>query len=148
MKYDRAKRHRLTIEKKKLAEKGLLEQLMLQASRKFDVPLYELKIGTIQGCTKPTRKLICTDRDPLRPMHEVEAHLIKVILLRRAMLQPVRCAEGLQLENSIIEGTVYQVQLIQWKATYLGNNYNEETTGQMGQKYWRNLCDRHEREIE
>jgi hypothetical protein len=76
MEYDRAKRHRLTIEKKKRAEKGLLEQLMLQASRKFDVPLSELKIGTIQGCTNPTRKLICTDCDPLRPMHEVEAHLI------------------------------------------------------------------------
>jgi hypothetical protein len=49
MEYYRAKHHRLTIEKKKQAEKGLLEKLMLQASRKFDSPLSDLKIGTIQG---------------------------------------------------------------------------------------------------
>jgi hypothetical protein len=81
-------------------------------------------------------------------MDEIEAHLIKVILLHGGFCQPVSCAEGLQLVNSIIEGTVSQVQLIQWKIIHLGKNYNEEAAGQLGQKYWRNFCAHYEREIE
>jgi hypothetical protein len=76
MEYDRAKRHRLTIQNEKRAAKGSLEKLILHASRKFDVPVSYLKIGTILGRTTPTRKLVCTHCGPLSTMHEVEAHLI------------------------------------------------------------------------
>jgi hypothetical protein len=81
-------------------------------------------------------------------MHEVEAHLLKVILLRGAMRQPFSCGEGLELANSIIEHTVTQLQIIQWKQLYLVKSFREESAATLGQKYWQNFCKRHSREIE
>jgi hypothetical protein len=94
------------------------------------------------------RKLKCTHHGPLSPMHEVEAHLLKVILLHGAMHQPVRCGEGLELANSIIEDTMTQLQMIQWKQLHLGKSFREESAATLGQKYWQNFRKRQSREIE
>jgi hypothetical protein len=56
---------------------------------------------------------MCTHRGPLSPMHEVEADLLKVILFGGAMRQSDSCGDGLEHENSIIECTVTELQLIQ-----------------------------------
>jgi hypothetical protein len=49
-----------------------------------------------------------------------EAHLLKCLIIRGATRQPVSCAEGLQLANSIIDGTISQAQLILWKKKRMG----------------------------
>jgi hypothetical protein len=37
-------------------------------------------------------------------MAGIEGHLLAAILRRAALRQPVSCAEGLEFENSLIEG--------------------------------------------
>jgi hypothetical protein len=44
----------------------------------------------------------------------IEGHLLAVMLRRAALRQPVYCAEGLELANSMIEGTETQVGLMNW----------------------------------
>jgi hypothetical protein len=81
-------------------------------------------------------------------MYEVEAHLLKVILLHGAMRQPVSCGEGLHFASSIIEDTVTQLKMTQWKQLHLGKSFREESAAELGQKHWQHLCKRHLREIE
>jgi hypothetical protein len=102
---------------------------MREASEKFDVPLFLslLKRNTIKARTRNIRNLMCTHPGPLSPMYKVEAHVLKVILIRGAMRQPVSCAEELSLANSLITGTVSKMQLMDWKKQHLGKNYREET---------------------
>jgi hypothetical protein len=132
----------------KKGKKKFLDAIMKQASEKFDAPISYLKSGTIKAMRRSTRNLLCTHPGLLSPMHKVEAHLLKVILLRGTMQQPVSCREGLELANSLIEGTPTQNNLVEWKKARLGKNYREETATKMGQKYWLNFCKRHVREIE
>jgi hypothetical protein len=49
------------------------------------------------------------------PLSGIEGHLVAVILGRAELHQPVSCAEGLELANSMIEGTETQVGLMNWK---------------------------------
>jgi hypothetical protein len=121
---------------------------MRTASTKFDAPLADLNRETATRYAQINCKLMCTHRGPLTPMIEVEAHLLKVMLLRGTMRLPVSCAEGLELANSLIEGTVSQFQLVEWKYQHPSKNFREDKATTLGQKYWRNLCRRHSREIE
>jgi hypothetical protein len=125
----------------------MLEELMRHAITKFGAPLAELKYETIRGRRKTNRKLKCTHRGPLSLMHEVEAHLLKVILLRGVMRQPVSCGEGLELADLIKEDTVTQLQMIQWKQLHLGKSFREKSAAILGQKDWGEICKGHSREI-
>jgi hypothetical protein len=87
---------------------------MRESSVKFDFHISLLKRNTIQARSRTTRKLMCTHPCPLYHMH-----VLKVILIRGAMRQPVSCAEGLSLANSLITGTVSQIQLMEWKKQHL-----------------------------
>jgi hypothetical protein len=44
---------------------------------------------------------------------------VHYILRRAALRQPVPCTEGLELANSLIEGTAHQLCLIEWKKKHL-----------------------------
>jgi hypothetical protein len=52
-------------------------------------------------------------------MVAIETHLLGIILRCAALRQPVSCAEGLELTNSLIEGTAHQLCLIEWKKKHL-----------------------------
>jgi hypothetical protein len=65
------------------------------------------KKGTFKTRLKEGRKtMVFAHSGPMSPMTGVEAHLIKCLLLHGTLIQPVSCAENLQLVNSLIEGTV------------------------------------------
>jgi hypothetical protein len=53
------------------------------------------------------------------PMVGIEAHLFGIILRRAAPRHSVLRAEGLELANSLIEGTAHQLCLIEWKKKHL-----------------------------
>jgi hypothetical protein len=84
---------------------------------------------------------MCAHRGPLSPMTGVDAHLLKCLLLRGTVRQPVSCAKGLQLANSLIEGTVSQAHLIGWKQNHMGVNFERTAAATLGKKYWENICD-------
>jgi hypothetical protein len=65
---------------------------------------------------KPGWKLKVKHMGTKSPMNEIEAHLLAAILRRATLHQPVSCAEGLTLANSLIEGTpAHQHYLMLWK---------------------------------
>jgi hypothetical protein len=132
MQYEKSKRHHVTIENKKRALKGVLYVLMQNASIHVDAPLAELNRATIKWHTKINCKLMCTHRGPLTLMHGVEAHIIKVVLLRGAMHQPVSYAEGLELANSLIKSTLSHAQLFYWIYQHLGKKYREDAATKVG----------------
>jgi hypothetical protein len=70
---------------------------------------------TVFSINKVGRKLKVRHWGTTSPMVGIEGHLLAAILRQDALLQPVYCAEGLELVNSMIEGTETQVGLINWK---------------------------------
>jgi hypothetical protein len=54
----------------------------------------------------------------------------------------VPCDEGIELANSMIKGTEYQVASMEWKKNRLKNGPNDDTLGTLGQCYWQNFCRR------
>jgi hypothetical protein len=91
---------------------------------------------------------MCAHSGPLSPMAGIEAHLLKYLLFCGAMIHSVSCAEGLQLANSLIEGTVSQTHLIRWKQNNIGVNFKRKNPATLGKKYWENFCRRNAIEIE
>jgi hypothetical protein len=72
----------------------------------------------------------------------IEAHLLGIILRCVALRQPVSCAEGLELANSLIEGTARQRCLIEWKKKHLKMGEIDVKFGFLGARYWQNFCRR------
>jgi hypothetical protein len=65
------------------------------------------------------------------PMSDIKGHLLAGILRRAGLRQPVSCAEGLELSNSMIEGTTKQL-----------NGPTYDSFGSLGNHYWKNYCHR------
>jgi hypothetical protein len=59
------------------------------------------------------------------------------------MPQPYTVHECLELANSLIDKSVTQVQLVQWKQKMLVCNFTEENVGRVGLKWWRNFVKRY-----
>jgi hypothetical protein len=72
-------------------------------------------------------------------MAGIEAHLITVILCRAALRQPVSCAEELALANSLIQGMVEQVELMEWNKMHLKNGTHYDSCATLGPRYWQNF---------
>jgi hypothetical protein len=50
------------------------------------------------------------------------------------------CAEGLELANSMIEGTKTQLNLMAWKRTHLKNGPTYYSSGSLGPHNWQSFC--------
>jgi hypothetical protein len=107
---------------------------------KYNVKRSEISIETVLSRTKVGRKLKVNHRGPYSPMIGIGAHLLAVILRRAARRQPVSCGEGLELANSMIEGTEAQVALMEWKNSNLKNGTNDDSFGRLGPRYWQSFC--------
>jgi hypothetical protein len=88
------------------------------------------------------RKFKVNHRGTESPMAGIEWHLLAAILRRAALRQPVSCAEGLELDNSTIEGTKTQLDLMAWKKGDLKNGPDNNSFGSLGTRYWQNFCRR------
>jgi hypothetical protein len=80
---------------------------------KYNVKRNEISIETALSRTKVGRKLKVNHRFTDSPMIGIEFHLLAAILRRAALRQPVSCGEGLELANSMIEGTEAQLALME-----------------------------------
>jgi hypothetical protein len=73
-------------------------------------------------------------------MTGIKSHFLAAILRRAALRQPVSCAEGLALTNSPIEGTMAQVELMEWKNIHLRTESHNDSFGTLGPRYWQKFC--------
>jgi hypothetical protein len=89
------------------------EEVIEIISQKFNLETSEIEMRKILSRIEPGRKLRVKRRGTNSPMAVIEAHLLAAILCRAALHRPVSCAEGLALANSLIQGTVAQVELME-----------------------------------
>jgi hypothetical protein len=75
-------------------------------------------------------------------MLEVEPYLVELIIKLAEMRQPITTAQGLQLANSLINGTSIKGKIIEWKK----RNCHAFKVGkgklELGEGYWRSFMRR------
>jgi hypothetical protein len=135
------KSHRFGNDKMCRVPKGAYEKAVAKVCEKYNVKRSEISIETAISRTKVGRKLKVNHRGTYSTMIGIEAHLLAAILRRAALRQPVYCGEGLELANSMIEGTQSQLALMEWKKN-LKNGPNDNSFGTLGQRYWQKICRR------
>jgi hypothetical protein len=89
-----------------------LEKVIDKVCVKYNIERNEIQIETALSRNRVGRKLKVNHRGTESPMAGIEGHLLAAIICRAALRQPVSCAEGLKLANSLIEGTSTQLDLM------------------------------------
>jgi hypothetical protein len=127
---------------KSILLRNTLTNIIKKATEKYGLEEGELKTNTLKVRFRSTRSLYANGRGVNSPMHGVEKLVISMTLRRAAMRQPYTVQECLELANSLIDKSVTQVQLVQWKIKMLGLNFKEDNAGRVGLKWWRNFVRR------
>jgi hypothetical protein len=78
--------------------------------------------------------IISRGMGPDSPMERVEKLILSAILQRAAMHQPLNVTECIHLLNSLIDKSVIQKELVEWKIHVFGNNFCEEGSDCVGKK--------------
>jgi hypothetical protein len=82
----------------------------------------------------------------LSPLRGIEETLIQFLIILGKIGSPVSKGQGIRLVNELIEGTVHQKRLIEYKKQKNFNPSNEEL-GQIGEKYWYRFLHKYEHRI-
>jgi hypothetical protein len=83
------------------------------------------------------------------PLHEIEPHIVTLILALADTGNPITVGHALPLINSLINGTQYQLNVIEWKKKHRldynkeGEKLSNDELGQVGVGYWRQFLKRH-----
>jgi hypothetical protein len=120
--------------------RGAFEKLIPKVCEKCNLERSEIKYNTVLSRNRTGYKLKVQHPGTRSPMVGIEAHLLVIILRCAALRQPVSCAEGLELANSLLEGTVHQLCLIEWKKKHLKIGEIDVTFGFHGARYWQFFC--------
>jgi hypothetical protein len=121
---------------KEILHRTTLSNIIKEATEKYGLDEGELKVSTLKG------RLFANGQGLNSPMLCVEKLAVCMIIRRATMRQPHVVDECLELANSLINKSVTQVQLVEWKKKMLGRNFKEENTGRAGLKRWRNFVKR------
>jgi hypothetical protein len=122
--------------------RGTFEKVIEKVCVKYNIERNEIQMETTLSRNRVGRKLKVKYRDTESPMVGIEGHLLAAILRRAALRQPVSCAEGLELANSLIEGTTTQLDLMAWKKANSKNGPDDDSFRSLGTRYWQNFCRR------
>jgi hypothetical protein len=116
-----------------------LDKYNKKSNRKIGLEEGKFKTNTLKGRFRSTRSLYANGRGVNSPMHRVKKLVVSMILRRAAICQPYTVHECPELANYLIDKSVTQVQLVQWKIKLLGRNFKEDNAGRVGLKWWRNF---------
>jgi hypothetical protein len=85
----------------------------------------------------------------LSPLHDIEDHIVTLLMAMADSGNPITVGNALPLINSLIQGTSHQKKLIAWKRTHLlnferdGTEKSEEELRMVGPGYWHLFMKRH-----
>ena len=101
---------------------------------KNNFPEIEIDGAMIRQRSKHNKAFTLTSLGHLSLLLSVEPTIINAIIQLSRIRQIINTSHGLLLENSIIDGTPAQADLVEWKLNigYYGNNI-----GKLGTGYWR-----------
>ena len=112
---------------------GWLKSTIERVSSKRGLPPgTKIPLSTIRS---RKQAVVLTEHGPTTPMHQVEPHLVTLIL---AMAQARRCmgaSECLALANDLIRGTEVEKQIIESKKKR--NEWKDNNSPILGKKYWK-----------
>ena len=89
----------------------------------------------------------------LSPLHDIEDHIITLLLALADSSNPISVGNALPLINSLINGTSYQQKFILWKKQHLlqydkeDNEISDEELGQVGVGYWHQFLKHHKNKL-
>jgi hypothetical protein len=124
--------------------RGASDNAIKRVCKKYNMEREDINLSTVLSRMKPGHKFKVKHRGTVSPMIGIDAHLLGIILRRSDLRHPVSCAEGLELANSLTEGTHAQVDLMEWKEKHLKMGETDASFGSLDEKYWQNFCRRNE----
>jgi hypothetical protein len=116
--------------------RGTFEKVIEKVCDKYNIERSDIQMATALSRKKFGRKLKVKHCGTESPMTGIEGHSLATTLRRAALHQPVSCAEGLELANSLIEGTPTQLNTMDWKKENLKNAPYDDLFGSLGTHYW------------
>jgi hypothetical protein len=119
---------------------GAYERVVKKIYRKYNLEASGINIETIFSRMKPGQKFKVKQRCTNSSLKGIEEHLFAGILRCAALRQLMACAEGLELTNSLTEGTPAQQHVMRLKKTHLKNGTTDNSFGNLGWRYWKNVC--------
>lgn len=129
------------------AKPGALTSIIATAKANFGVP-EDAKISsfTVRSRAKRLRTNPLEPQGTVTPMLAVEPFIVDIIAQLSRMRQPINVTTGLQLANSIIAGTPFQLELEAWKVQHnvhaRRTNSDNPARQQLGWGYWRGFMRR------
>ncbi len=124
-------------------KKGVYEMITQETLKLFDLPEDSISKETVQSRLKAGRNLMVAHPGPNSPMTAIESYLVDMLTTLAAMRQPVTPDVALEMINSMIQGTVTESKVREWKKKVLKDEDDVESSGNIvGQKYWRNFLAR------
>jgi hypothetical protein len=123
--------------------KGAYAMIIDEVSLMFQIEREELHLHTIRRRMYNDHCLQVSHLGSMSPMEDIESHIVAFILQIENMKKPMSASEGLHLANSLIKGTIYQDNVIEWKKKKLREKWNKDgDLGTLGQTSWINLLKR------
>ena len=111
--------------------KGVIAEIISQCSEKYNLPLsVEIQAGTVKQRLK--RKSQKGIQGPATPMQHIEPYIVSIIIQLANMCIPISTSQGLQLCNSIINGTRFKDEVNEFK-----KHNCRSATQELGRGYWR-----------
>jgi hypothetical protein len=121
--------------KKRGVPRGAFEKTIKKVRERYKLTRHEIHLSAVLIRNKEGHKLKVEQRGAVSPMSGIEADLLGIILRRVALRQPVSCAEGLELANSLIDWTQTQVDLMEWGKKHLKMGKRDTMIGNLGTRY-------------
>jgi hypothetical protein len=84
----------------------------------FNLPEDSISKETVQSRLRVGRNLMVAHPGPNSPMIAIESYLVDMLTTLAAMRQPVTPAVALEMINSMIQGTVTESEVREWKKKY------------------------------
>jgi hypothetical protein len=109
--------------------RGTFDKVIEKVCDKYNIERSEIHMGIDLIRNKVGRKLKLKHCGTESPMAGTEGHLLAAILRSATLHPPVSCAKGLELANSLIEGTPPHIYLMAWKKAHLKNGPEDESFG-------------------
>jgi hypothetical protein len=100
------------------------------------------KCYTVLSRNRKGHKLEVQHPGTLSPVVGINSHFLGIILRRAAIQKPISCAKGIELANSLIEGTALQLCRMEWKKKHLKMGEMYDSFGFLGTHYWQNFFQR------
>jgi hypothetical protein len=116
-------------------EKGALTQIILDCTSRHGLSRDSINIESVRQRLK--RNTQTSTQGPKSPLHDIEPYVVSLIIQLANMRVPITTAQGLQLCNSIIKGTKYEKDALEFKENYL-----RSATTSLGRGYWRGFLKR------